>query len=89
MTAKNVALALDVRDAEGVIMATHNAQGVTSDEGLTVVIPLGYLPPIEETPIADLHMTLIPPPEPKAPTALVSRVNDYEAGTSTLTFAYE
>jgi hypothetical protein len=34
-------------------------------------------------------MTLIPQAQPVFPTALISRVNDPEAGTSTLTFSFE
>lgn len=89
MTTKTVDLSLDARDAEGNVYFTHPAIGTTENEGVTVVIPIGYLPPIEVTPLSDLRMTLIPPPEPKHPVSLVSRVDDAEAGTSTLTFAFE
>ncbi len=89
MTTKTVDLSLDVRDEEGNVYFTHPAIGTTEDDGVTVVIPIGYLPPIEEAPLSDLRMNLIPLAEPKFPVSLVSRVNDVEAGTSTLTFAFE
>ena len=88
MATKTVDLLLEVRDAEGVVNVTHPAIGSTEDEGVTVVIPIGYIPPLEESPIADLRMTLIPLAQQVYPTALVSRVNDPEAGTSTLTFSF-
>lgn len=88
MPTMTVDLLLEVRDAEGVVNATHPAIGFTDDGGETVVIPIGYIPPLEESPISDLRMTLIPQAFPVFPTALVSRVNDVEAGTSTLTFSF-
>lgn len=89
MATKTVDLLLEVRDEEGVVNVTHPAIGTTEDEGVTVVIPLGYIPPLPGAPVSDLRMTLLPLPEPVFPTALISRVDDFEAGTSTLTFSFD
>ena len=70
------------------IVGFNQALGVTEDEGLTVVIPNGYVPLIETTPAEDIKVTLIPPQTIITPATLVSRVNDAEANTSTLTFTF-
>lgn len=89
MPTKGVNLEVDQRAEDGQINATHSAYGTTEDDGVTVVIPNGYVPIIETAPITDVRMSLVLPVEPKAPTAVVSRVNDVEANTSTITFAFD
>ena len=66
----------------------NQALGVTDDDGITCVIPNGYVPLIETTPAEDITVTLIPPQTQITPAALVSRVNDAEANTSTLIFTF-
>ena len=66
----------------------NQALGVTDDDGITCVIPNGYVPLIETTAAEDITVTLIPPQTQITPAALVSRVNDAEANTSTLIFTF-
>jgi len=79
----------------------NQALGVTDDDGITCVIPNGYVPLIETTAAEDITVTLIPttaaeditvtliPPQTQiTPATLVSRVNDAEANTSTLVFTF-
>ena len=70
------------------IVGTNQALGITEDDGLTCVIPNGYVPNIETTPAEDIRVTLIPPQTLITPATLTSRVNDVEANTSTLTFTF-
>lgn len=89
MPTKGVNIEVDQRAETGEINATHSAYGTTEDEGVTVIIPNGYVPIIETAPITDVRMSLVPPVEPLSPVSLVSRTNDVEANTSTLVFSYE
>jgi len=66
----------------------NQALGVTDDDGITCVIPNGYVPLIETTAAEDITVTLIPPQTQITPATLVSRVNDAEANTSTLVFTF-
>lgn len=78
-----------LRDAEtNEIIGSNRGFGTTEDEGVTVVIPNGYVPMIETTPAEDITVTLLPVPITKVPSSLVSRVNDAEANTSTLVFTF-
>lgn len=88
MTTKTVDMSLTLRDETGFPYSAQNAVGTTEDDGVTVVIPLGYLPNIAETPLTELSTNLLAPPVAIAPTSLVSRTDDFEAGTSTLVFSY-
>jgi len=74
-----------MRDSEGVIQGVQMANGYTDDDGVTVVIPNGS-PNIHEAVPTDISVTVIPPPTANTPAELVSRVDDVEANTSTLTF---
>ena len=86
---KMVQIVETIRDPETNEITHHNtAIGVTDDEGVTCIIPNGYVPLIEETPAEDIVVTLIPYPIERFPTSLVSRVNDAEANTSTLVFTF-
>ena len=90
MTTKAVDLSVLVRDPNDptFVMSSQNAQGMTEDDGVTVVIPLGYMNDLRTDTLPDLTINLIPPPVYLAPTVLVSRTDDYEAGTSTLVCGY-
>jgi hypothetical protein len=88
MAVKNVDLNVLIRDPEGNIVSTENALGTTEDEGVTVVVPVGYVPHIGTVPIADVSLTLIPLPEVKPPASVVGRSDDFEAGNSTIIFAF-
>jgi hypothetical protein len=87
MTTKNVAIQVLFRDPDTQdVIGAENGTGTTEDDGLTVVIGNGYLPYITTVPPADILRTLIPPPVELPAVSGVSRVDDVEANTSTLTF---
>jgi hypothetical protein len=87
MTTKTVAIQVLIRDPEtSEVISCDNATGTTEDDGVTVVIGNGYAPNILSVPPVDILRTLIPPPVDLAAPASVSRVDDAEANTSTLTF---
>lgn len=86
---KTADLSILIRDPEGNVMGNQNAIGTTDDDGVTVVIPLGYLNDIQNVPLSDLTFNVIAPAVPKAPTAVVSRVDDVENNVSTIVFSYE
>lgn len=88
MVMKNVDINVLRRDPEGNITSTENAIGTTEDDGVTVIVPLGYVSHIGDVPIADVSLTLIPQPEVKPPSAVVSRMDDFETGNSTITFSF-
>lgn len=88
MTTKSIDLSLTLRDETGFPYSTQNAVGSTDDDGITVVIPLGYLPNIETAPLTDLTANLLPLPVPVTPVSIVSRTNDYDNNTSTIVFSY-
>ena len=88
MATKNVDLNVLIRDTEGNIISTQNALGTTEDEGVTVIVPVGYVSDIGSVPIADVTLTLIPQPEVKPPSAVVGRTDDFETGNSTITFSF-
>ena len=88
MATKNVDLNVLIRDTEGNIVSTQNALGTTEDEGVTVIVPAGYVSDIGSVPIADVTVKLIPLPIDLAPTAVVSRTDDLEANTCTVVFQY-
>jgi hypothetical protein len=87
MSIKRVVINLKEYDAgrENVIR-NDDIDGTTVDDGVTCVIPNGYLPMIESADPQDITVNVYPAPIEKKPLALVSRVNDEEANTSTLTF---
>jgi hypothetical protein len=89
MTSKIADLSVSIRDQDGYIYTAQNAVGTTEDDGVTVVIPLGYMPNLVDAQMSDLVFSVIPPPVSKTPTAVVSRTDDYESGTSTLVFSYD
>ena len=94
MTTKHCTVEVYLRDnAEGTIAGVPNAhigvesaQGTTEDDGTTVVVPNGYLPSIHLAAAADIKVTVHLPSVENQPAELVSRVDDAEANTSTLTF---
>lgn len=86
---KTADLSILIRDPEGNIIGNQNAIGITDDDGVTVVIPLGYLMDIQNVPLSDLTFNVIAPAVPKTPTAVVSRVDDVENNISTVVFGYE
>lgn len=87
MTTKTVSIQIVWRDPEtNDVIAGENTTGTTEDEGATVVIGNGYVPNILTANPADIQRTLIPPPTELPPPSGVSRVDDVEANTSTLTF---
>lgn len=77
-----------IRDGEGQIITVETAPGTTEDDGATVIIPNGYVPNLLTTPAVDVRVTLHLDPIFKQPAELVTRVNDAEANTSTLTFTF-
>lgn len=89
MTAKTVDLSLTLRDETGFAYSAQNAVGTTEDDGATVVIPLGYLPNIVDAPLVDLAANVLQPAAPLTPTRVVSRTDDFEAGTSTIVFGFD
>lgn len=88
MTLKNVYISALMRDPEGNIIGADNATGQTEDEGVTCVVPVGYLSNITTVLPADITVTLIPLPSVVLPTGVLSRVDDVEAETTTVVFAY-
>ena len=78
----------DPNDPE-VVIGNQMAYGTTEDDGITVVIPLGYVPDLVTSAMSDVVMNVTRPPVPKAPTRVVSRTDDFEAGTSTIVFGYD
>lgn len=88
MTTKTADISITIRDAEGNPISNQNATGTTDDEGVTVTINLGYLADIQSVPPADIVFNLIPPPVPLAPSGVVSRTDDVENNTSTITFSF-
>jgi hypothetical protein len=88
MSRKTASVEILMRDAESNITGVQTAYGYTDDDGATVVIDNGNAPDIEAAAPADITVTVIPPPVPLTPATLVSRVNDAEANTSTLTFTF-
>jgi hypothetical protein len=87
MPTQNCDVAVILRDSEGVQVGSENALGTTEDNGVTVVVPLGYLPSLLTAPLADITRTVIPPPVYLPAPAGVSRLDDVEANTSTLSFS--
>lgn len=75
-----------VRNADNEIVTVDNVQGTTADDGVTVVIPIGFLPNISRCAPADIKVTVFPKPAETQPAALVSRVDDPIAAISTLKF---
>ena len=86
---KTADLSILIRDPEGNVMGNQNAIGTTDDDGVTVVVPLGYLTDIQNVPLSDLTFNVIPPAVPKTPTTVISRVDDVENNISTIVFSYE
>jgi hypothetical protein len=86
MPTEIVAVDAYIRDGEGTVVTVQSAQGTTEDGGVTVVVPNGYLPNIDSVPAADIRVIVSPPPVEHQPAAFVSRVDDAEANTSTITF---
>lgn len=86
---KTVDLSLTLRDETGFAYSAQNAVGTTNDEGTTVVIPLGYMPNLVDAPLTDLAANVLQPAVPLTPTRVVSRTDDFEAGTSTIVFAFD
>lgn len=86
---KYVDLSILVRDPNdpSFVMGNQNASGTTEDDGVTVVIPLGYLSELSNSTLQDLTMNVIQPVVPVVPSSLVSRTDDYETGMSTLVFS--
>lgn len=70
------------------VIGNQMAYGTTEDDGVTVVIPLGYVPDIVTSAMSDVVMNVTHPPVPKTPTGVVSRTDDYENGISTIVFSY-
>lgn len=58
---KTVSINFYERDGEGNIIGNPNAVGSTDDEGLTIVVPLGYLPGIENAPPEDVFIVVNQP----------------------------
>ena len=88
MTTKTADISITIRDTEGNPISNQNAIGATNDDGVTVTINLGYLADILTVPPADIVFNLIPPPVPLAPASVVSRTDDVENNTSTITFSF-
>lgn len=89
MTTKIADLSVSIRDESGFVYTAQNAVGTTEDDGVTVVIPLGYMPNLMEAQMSDMVFSVIPPPVSKTPTRVVSRTDDYENNTSTIVFSFE
>lgn len=88
MTLKTASIAVLIRDPEGNIIGQENAYGPTDDEGLTVVVPIGYLSNIQNAAEGDITVTIIPPPVINPPAVYEGRVDDVEAELSTITLSY-
>lgn len=87
MTTKGVSIQVLIRDPDtNEVLTLEPAYGTTDDEGATVVIGNGYLPSLLTVDPVNILRTLIPPPTDLPPPSGVSRVDDAEANTSTLTF---
>jgi hypothetical protein len=88
MSRKTASVEILMRDGEGNIQGVQTAYGYTDDEGATLVIDNGNAPDVEAAVPADITVTVIPAVVQRTPATLVSRVNDAEANTSTLTFTF-
>lgn len=86
MSQKTVSIQVAIRDGNGEIISNDSVQGYTEDEGVTVVIPIGYLPNAGSAPIEDWEILVHTPPTDFNPQSLVSRTDDAQAETSTLVF---
>lgn len=86
MPQKTVSIQVAIRDSEGEIISNDSVQGTTEDEGVTVRIPIGYLPNAGSAPIEDWEILVHTPPTDFNPQSVVSRTDDTEAGTSTIVF---
>ena len=87
MVTKNISLVALVRDPQtNEIVTSDPGFGTTEDEGTTVVIPHGYMPNILTVNPSDILRTLIPIATDIGPPSGVSRVDDPDLNTSTLTF---
>ncbi len=87
MATKGVNIFMLQRDENGDVSGSTSTYGTTEDEGATVLIGLGYVPGIENAPVTDIELTLLPLPVQLPTPASVSRTDDVEANTSTLVFS--
>lgn len=73
-----------LRDAENNIVGGECSSGYTEDDGVTCVVPLGYLPNIQNAAPSDIILTVQPPATITNPVSYVSSANDEEGGTRTV-----
>ena len=82
---KSVSIVLQAFDPEtGDPVGNHQATGYTDDEGVTVVVPAGYLPGIEAADPAHVSMVVNQPPV-DLPVGGIARTVDEESGDQVLT----
>lgn len=89
MTTKAAFVQVVVRDPEGNVIATDAANGTTDDEGVTITVPIGYLPNVENAAPGDITVTVIPAATVINPAGYVSSSDDTENLTRTVIFNLE
>jgi hypothetical protein len=87
MTTKGVTIYCITRDPEGNVTGNSEASGHTEDEGITSVIPLGYMPQIAAAQPGDIILTVHQLPIVHEDVSFVSTTADEEAGTQTIVLA--
>ena len=83
---KNVYVQVNIRNTEGDIVEQESAPGTTVDDGVTVIVPIGYLPNINKAQPSDILLTVSAPSTQVIPTGIVDDVSDEVSGSRTLTF---
>ncbi len=83
MPTKTVSINFYLRDANGDVVGNPNATGTTDDDGVTIIVPIGYLTGIENAPPEDIFI-VVNQPSVQVPVASISVTPDEVNGIQTI-----